>query len=110
MTYQEINKLMEIQYLKGRLDELYKGYVPNKSTTDNRVVDSRISKYENKLKSIDEISFYLYQVERENQRFSKRKGKAKVSALLLTIKDRLVELNDDTLIKEIEQQIDSYRI
>ena len=28
MTFQEINKLMEIQYLKGRLDELYKGYVP----------------------------------------------------------------------------------
>ena len=75
MKYQEINKLMEIQYLKGRLDELYKGYVPNKSTTDNRVVDSRISKYENKLKSIDEISFYLYQVERENQRFSKQKSK-----------------------------------
>ena len=109
MTYEEINKLMEIQYLKGRLDELYKGYVPLNNSTDNRIVDSRISKYEDKLKSIDEISYYLYQIERENQRFSKRKGKAKVSTLLSTIKDRLVELNDDTLIGQIEEQINSYK-
>jgi hypothetical protein len=109
MTYEEINKLMEIQYLKGRLDELYKGYVPHNKSTDNRIVDSRISKYEDKLKSIDEISYYLYQIERENQRFSKRKGKAKVSTLLSTIKDRLVELNDDTLIGQIEEQINSYK-
>jgi len=109
MTFQEISKLMEIQYLKGRLDELYKGYVPNYSSTDNRIVDSRISKYEEKLKNIDEIAFYLYYVERENQRFSKSKGKAKMASLLSTIKDRLVELNDNTLIKEIEEQINSYK-
>ena len=109
MTFQEINKLMEIQYLKGRLDELYKGYVPNNTTTDNRIVDSRISKYENKLKSIDEIAYYLYNVERDNQRFSKFKSKAKISSLLSTIKDRLIELNDDGLIKEIEEQLNSYK-
>ena len=77
MKYQEINKLMEIQYLKGRLDELYKGYVPNKSTTDNRVVDSRISKYENKLKSIDEISFYLYQLKEKIKGFQNKKVRKK---------------------------------
>jgi len=109
MTFDEINKLMEIQYLKGRLDELYKGYVPHNSSTDNRIVDSRISKYENKLKAIDEIAFYLYNVERENQRFSKSKSKAKISSLLSTIKDRLIELNDDGLIKEIEEQLNSYK-
>ena len=48
-----LNKLLEIQYLKGRLDELYKGYVPTNMGHDNRVVDSRISKYENKLKEKD---------------------------------------------------------
>ena len=47
---------MEIQYLKGRLDELYKGYVPNSNSSNNRYVDSRISKYENKLREIDEIA------------------------------------------------------
>ena len=77
MEYSEINKLMEIQYLKGRLDELYKGYVPNKSTTDNRIVDSRISKYETKLKELDEVVYHLYQVERTNVRFSKYKSKKK---------------------------------
>ena len=102
MKYQEINKLMEIQYLKGRLDELYKGYVPNKSTTDNRVVDSRISKYENKLKSIDEISFYLYQAERENQRFSKQKSKKKMTELLEEI---LPSIYNDTLKEKIENQL-----
>ena len=65
MTNSEINKLMEIQYLKGRLDELYKSYSPNKQSHNNRVVDARISKYEDKLRNIDEIVFYLYQVERE---------------------------------------------
>ena len=37
--YNELHKLMEIQYLTGRLDELYKGYVPNYTSTDMR--DSR---------------------------------------------------------------------
>ena len=106
MTYQEINKLMEIQYLKGRLDELYKGYVPNKSTTDNRVVDSRISKYENKLKSIDEISFYLYQVERENQRFSKEKSKKKMTELFEEI---LPSIYNDTLKEKIQNQLNTYK-
>ena len=106
MTFQEINKLMEIQYLKGRLDELYKGYVPNNTTTDNRIVDSRISKYENKLKAIDEIAYYLYNVERDNQRFSKFKSKKKMEELLTKI---LPKIKDKELISEIESQINSYR-
>ena len=51
MDYKDILRFGEIQYLMGRLDELYKGYVPISSTRDNRIVDSRISKYEDKLKS-----------------------------------------------------------
>lgn len=105
MTNSEINKLMEIQYLKGRLDELYKSYSPNKVSHNNRVVDARISKYEDKLRNIDEIVFYLYQVERENQRYSKYKGKKKVKELLTTI---LPQIKDGNLTKEIEEQIKSY--
>jgi len=106
MTYKEINKLMEIQYLKGRLDELYKGYVPNNSTTDNRIVDSRISKYEEKLKNIDEIAFYLYQVEKDNQRFSKEKSKKKIKDLLDEV---LIYIDNDTLRDKVIAQLNTYK-
>ena len=76
MKHETISKLMEIQYLKGRLDELYKGYVPNNSTTDNRIVDSRISKYEDKLNCILSLlcrkrkcSVLKTKIKRENQKF-----------------------------------------
>ena len=59
MDYKDIMKFGEIQYLKGRLDELHKGYVPNTINKENRIVDSRISKYEDKLKSLDEISYLV---------------------------------------------------
>ena len=57
MDYKTTQKLMEIQYLKGRLDELYKGYVPNLNSTDNRIVDTRISKYEDKLMQLMRLRF-----------------------------------------------------
>ena len=106
MTFKEINKLMEIQYLKGRLDELYKGYVPHNSSTDNRIVDSRISKYEEKLKNIDEIAFYLYQVEKDNQRFSKEKSKKKMKELFEEI---LPSIHNDTLKEKIQNQLNTYK-
>ena len=105
MTNLEINKLMEIQYLKGRLDELYKSYLPNKQSHNNRVVDIRISKYEDKLKNLDEVAFYLYQVERENQRFSKAKSKQSMKNLFESI---LPMIEDDKLKSQIENQIKSY--
>ena len=73
MTEKEILKLMEVQYLKGRLDELYKGYVPYSVETNNRIVDSRISKYENKLKQTDEASYIQYRLERENLEIARKK-------------------------------------
>lgn len=105
MNYSDITKLMEIQYLKGRLDELYKGYVPNHTSTDNRIVDSRISKYENKLKSLDEIAFYLYQVEKENVRFSKHKSKSEMKSLLQEILVNLPNSVDEELESKIQRQI-----
>ena len=106
MTFKEINKLMEIQYLKGRLDELYKGYVPHNNSTDNRIVDSRISKYENKLKNIDEIAYHLYQVERDNQRFSIEKSKKKMKELFEEI---LPSIYNDTLKEKIQNQLNTYK-
>jgi len=106
MTLDEIEKYGEIQYLKGRLDELYKGYVPRSSTHDSRMVDFRISKYEKKLQDLDEVAYHLYQVERKNIRFSKQKSKEKIKKLL---GDVLNEIDNDTLKEKIENQLNTYK-
>jgi len=105
MTHEQINKLMEIQYLKGRLDELYKSYTPGQPSHTNRVVDARISKYEMKLKELDEVVYHLYQVERTNVRFSKQKSKKIIKNLL---EETLSEIQNDTLKEKIENQLNTY--
>jgi hypothetical protein len=105
MTTEEIEKYGEIQYLKGRLDELYKSYQPGNPSHTNRVVDARISKYEKKLKDLDEVSFHLYHVERKNIRFSKQKSKEKIKDLLNEI---LTHVNDDFVIQKIAEQLERY--
>ena len=105
MTPQEIDKLMEIQYLKGRLDELYKGYVPHNTSTNNRIVDSRISKYEEKLRSTDEIAFRLYMVEKQNRMYAKSKSKVRIKELLEEILPHITETH---LIAKIQKQLDKY--
>ena len=112
MDYNELHKLMEIQYLTGRLDELYKGYVPNNTSTDMRIQDSRISKYENKLMNLDPVAFHLYKVQHKNVTMAKKKSKAKISALLSTIKDTLIDEfgceKDNKLVKQINEQLNTY--
>ena len=105
MTTQEIEKYGEIQYLKGRLDELYKSYIPGQPSHTNRVVDVRISKYENKLKNIDEVAFHLYQVERKNIRISKEKSKKIMEGLFNEI---LFHVKDELVVEKIEEQIKRY--
>ena len=105
MTPQEIDKLMEIQYLKGRLDELYKGYVPHNTSTSNRIVDSRISKYEEKLKSTDEIAFRLYMVEKQNRMYAKSKSKNRIKELLEEI---IPHITDTELVVKIQKQLERY--
>ena len=105
MTHTEIEKYGEIQYLKGRLDELYKSYVPGTPSHTNRVVDARISKYEKKLQDLDEVAYHLYQVERKNIRFSKQKSKEKIKELLLDI---VKEVDNDMLISKIQNQLNTY--
>jgi hypothetical protein len=112
MDYKEIHKLMEIQYLTGRLDELYKGYVPGYNETNNRIVDTRISKYEDKLMNLDPIAFHLYKVQHNNVKFSKIKSQAKISALLSTIKSVLIDEfgceEDNKLVQQITKQLNTY--
>jgi len=112
MDYKEIHKLMEIQYLTGRLDELYKGFVPGYNETNNRIVDTRISKYEDKLMNLDPIAFHLYKVQHNNIKFSKRKSQAKISALLSTIKSVLIDEfgceEDNKLVQQITKQLKTY--
>ena len=105
MSEHEIEKYGEIQYLKGRLDELYKSYQPGNPSHTNRVVDARISKYEKKLKDLDEVAFHLYQVERKNIRFSKQKSKEKMEQLLNEI---LFHVKDELVVEKIEEQIKKY--
>ena len=105
MTQEQLEKYGEIQYLKGRLDELYKGYVPSSSTRDSRIVDYRISKYEKKLRDLDEIAFNLYQVERKNIRISKQKSKETIKTLLTEV---LSEIDNDTLKGKIQTKLNTY--
>lgn len=57
----------EVQYLKGRLDELNKLapliYMDMPAT---RLVDARISKYLDKLQAVSPLAFELYHIEKEN--------------------------------------------
>ena len=111
MDYKEIHKLMEIQYLTGRLDELYKGYVPNHTSTAGRIVDTRVSKYEDKLFNLDPIAFHLYKVQHKNVTMAKKKSKQRVSGLLNDIKNLLTDegLNKhQKIVDRINDQLNTY--
>ena len=78
MTDQEIRKYGEIQYLKGRLDELNKALPTVLNMDRQRKLDQRIEKYLQKLRKVDEVAFHLYQVELMNRHRSKEKSKEEV--------------------------------
>ena len=75
MTEQELHKLLEIQYLKGRIDELHKAFPTITNMDRSRKLDARIQKYYDKLKNTDEMAYHLYLVEHHNQQISKEKYK-----------------------------------
>ena len=52
MTEQQIQQYGEIQYLKGRLDELHKAFPTVIDLHRSRKLDARIQKYFEKLKSV----------------------------------------------------------
>ena len=111
MDYKDIHKLAEIQYLTGRLDELYKGYVPHYNETNNRIVDSRISKYEDKFYNLDPIAFHLYKVQHKNITIAKKKSKQKIGGLLNDIKNLLTDEGLDKhqkIVDRITKQLNTY--
>jgi hypothetical protein len=82
MTSIEIQKFGEIQYLKGRLDELHKALHNVTSMEKSRRLDQRVEKYFNKLREVDEVAYHLYQVELRNRLRAKEKSKEEMKALL----------------------------
>ena len=107
MTDQEIIKYGEIQYLKGRLDELFKALPTIYNMDRQRKLDQRIEKYLNKLRKVDEVAFHLYQVELSNRQRSKQKSKNEIRDLLEQIIINENIMNEDIL-ERIKEQIDRY--
>ena len=105
MNEQELHKLLEIQYLKGRLDELHKAIPTVTDLSRSRKLDARLDKYYKKLKTIDEVAYHLYQVERQNQRISKEKSKKFMKSLL---EELIPHLTNNEVIQKVKQQISKY--
>lgn len=107
MTDKDISKFGEIQYLKGRLDELFKALPTVFDVSRNRKIDQRIEKYLIKLRSVDEVAFHLYQVELKTRQKSKDRSKRDIKDLLEQILINENIMNEDIL-ERIKKQIDKY--
>ena len=105
MNEQELQKLLEIQYLKGRIDELHKALPTITDLGRSRKLDVRLDKYYKKLKAVDEIAYHLYQVEHLNQQISKKKSKDFMKSLL---EELIPHLTDNELIQKVKIQISKY--
>ena len=105
MTEQEIHKLLVIQYLKGRIDELQKA-IPNVLNLERqRLLDVRLQKYYNKLKSTDELAYHLFQVEAKNRFYSKSKSIKEIEDLLQEAYDHI----ENPVVKiKIAEQLKKY--
>jgi hypothetical protein len=106
MTEQEILKFGEIQYLKGRLDELYKALPTVINMERRRKLDQRIEKYITKLKKVDEVAYRLYEVELIATHRVKMKGKVETENLLKEIL-QTGNITDENLLKKIKDKLDS---
>ena len=105
MTEEEILKYGEIQYLKGRLDELYKALPTIINMERRRKLDQRIEKYINKLKRVDEVAFRLYEVELRATTRVKQKGKRETEKLLNEVLQS-GSVIDETLIEKIKRKLE----
>ena len=105
MTEKDIIKYGEIQYLKGRLDELHKAFPTITNMERSRKLDARIQKYFDKLKAVDEVAYHLYLVELETRRQSKRKSQERIKEMLTETLDHIVA---EDLRDRIIDQISKY--
>ena len=101
MTEQDIIKYGEIQYLRGRLDELHKAFPTITNLERSRKIDARIQKYYDKLKATDEVAYCLYLVERQTRQVSKERNQRKIGALLQEVLKS--DVSDELKIKIIDQ-------
>jgi len=70
----------EVQYLKGRLDELNKlDNLIDLDMSGMRLVDARISKYLDKLQRVSPLAFELYHIEKENIKHTLQREKQKTT-------------------------------
>jgi hypothetical protein len=107
MTSIEIQKFGEIQYLKGRLDELHKALPNVTSMEKSRKLDQRVEKYFNKLREVDEVAYHLYQVELITRNRAKEKSKENMQDLLEEVL-RSGSIKDDELRDKIITKINTY--
>lgn len=96
---------MEVQYLKGRLDELHKALPTITNLERSRKIDMRISKYYEKLRNTSEEAYHLYQVERFNSKISKDKSKKFMKDLLERVS---LAIKDEGMLEELKKQIKKY--
>jgi hypothetical protein len=107
MTEQEILKFGEIQYLKGRLDELYKALPTITNLERRRKLDQRIEKYITKLKKVDEVAYRLYEVELIGTTRVKEKGKRETEGLFKEIVESGM-ITDENLLRKINDKLSSF--
>jgi hypothetical protein len=105
MTDKDILKYGEIQYLKGRLDELFKSFPELLDVYGSRRLDQRIEKYIQKLKNVDEVAYYIYEVELKSTRKSKERSKKDIKELLEEV---LNDVSNEEILEKIKNQIDKY--
>ena len=105
MTEKQIHTLLEVQYLKGRIDELHKALPTITNLERKRKLDARLDKYYQKLKIYDEIAYHLYLVERNNREYSKARDIKEIKSLLQEVFD---QLTDPVLRIKIEEQLNRY--
>jgi len=74
MKQEDWRKFGEIQYIKGRLDEMFKlDKLVDLDMPGIRLIDARISKYMQKLEVLDALSYELYLIEKQNMQHKIRK-------------------------------------
>ena len=107
MTNEEIHKFGEIQYLKGRLDELHKAFPTVSNINRQRKLDQRMEKYYEKLKKVDEVAYFLYMVELKTRLKSKKRSKKDIKLLLEEVLGVEIDINED-LKSKILKKLESY--
>lgn len=107
MERQEILRFGEIQYLKVRLDELFKALPTITNLERSRKLDQRVEKYLKKLKKVDEVSYYIYEVELKSRGKAKERSKKEIKLLLEEVLQSDTSINDELRLK-INKKIDSY--